>query len=843
MKCVLRYIFLTSFFLSVDALYEDIPSTTKLSSNWTAAPGPAFTDGSRLIPIITKTSNDLSLKPTIIFGFFSRYFSNDGSRSFFLGIFAGAFSIHTRSDRIRPKMLWSPNIDKPANLRATVEFTSGGNLVLKEANGTFIWSTNTSGKSVVGMSISETGNLILHDQKNQTVWSSFDHLMGDTWLPGQKLVPGQMLVSRNPGSDPDLYYLSFKDNGLYAFMEANPPQIYGKVVSADINTSLSIGRLYILGAKAGSPFSVHFFSDRPNEFHYLRLDSDGHLKVYQWAQSLETAKDDILMGTLGETLSGCAYPRVCGKYGICSSGQCSCPVGEDGDSSHFRTLDTRSPDLGCVEATQPSCNSSTFLKLEEVSYFSSDGIMVNTDLERCKQDCLNNCSCKAVSFRYHSDASSGNCSLPSEIFSLMSIRQAVVPYNSTTFLKVQRDLTAGSPTSPPSLGDGRRKKPNHRGVILASILGTILAVSVIVGIWVVLVLKRKSKYKEATEHDLSDDAEAHLDQAAGSPRRFSYKDLKLATGNFLKKIGEGGFGSVYEGTLHDGTIVAVKRLDNLGQGRKEFLAEVKTLGSIHHMNLVKLVGFCAENSHRLLVYEYMCNGSLDKWIFHLDHESTLDWQTRKKIILEIANGLSYLHEECHKRIVHADVKPQNILLDADFSVKLSDFGLARLIDKDQSEVLTTMRGTRGYLAPEWLLNNSLTEKVDVYSFGVVVLEIICGQMNFDQSQDEENEYLLHVVRRKAEYNQLYDVVDKENEDMQKHREEAVKMIRIAILCLQSDSSRRPTMSAVVKVIEGGMDMLDMLDYSFLTAIPVEAPKEGNVYGSGPQSSSILSGPR
>lgn len=179
--------------------------------------------------------------------------------------------------------------------------------------------------------------------------------------------------------------------------------------------------------------------------------------------------------------------------------------------------------------------------------------------------------------------------------------------------------------------------------------------------------------------------------------RFSYEELKVATVSFSKKLGEGGLGSVFEGRLTNGTMIAVKRLDGLCHIKKSFLAEVETVGSIHHVNLIRLIGFCAEISHRLLVYEYMSNGSLDKWIFQKNPEIILDWQCRKKIVLDIAKGLTYLHEECTHKILHLVIKPQNVLLDGNFNAKVSDFGLSKLIERDQSQTITTMRGTPGYL--------------------------------------------------------------------------------------------------------------------------------------------------
>ena len=318
----------------------------------------------------------------------------------------------------------------------------------------------------------------------------------------------------------------------------------------------------------------------------------------------------------------------------------------------------------------------------------------------------------------------------------------------------------------------------------------------LIGIFTLLFWK-KENVDEAEEY--------YLDHIPGMPTRYSYDDLQAITENFNKELGEGGFGTVFEGILPDGTKVAVKRLDGFNQIKKSFLAEVETIGSIHHFNLVRLIGFCAEKSHRLLVYEYMSNGSLDRWVFHKNPEMLLDWQHRKKIILDTARGLTYLHEECRQKIVHLDIKPHNILLDENFNAKVSDFGLSKLVDRDQSQVMTTMRGTPGYMAPEWL-SSIITEKVDVYSFGVVLLELLCGRRNLDRSQPEEEMHLLDLFRKKIKEKRLSNLVDKNSGDMQLHGEDVVNMMMVANWCLQFDFTKRPSMSMVVKVLEGVVDV-------------------------------------
>ena len=340
-----------------------------------------------------------------------------------------------------------------------------------------------------------------------------------------------------------------------------------------------------------------------------------------------------------------------------------------------------------------------------------------------------------------------------------------------------------------------------------------------------------------------EDEEEDFGNLQGTPTRFTYQQLEVATEKFNDKLGEGGFGSVFKGQLGE-DIIAVKRLDQAGQGKKEFLAEVQTIGNIHHINLVRLIGFCAEKSHRLLVYEYMPKGSLDKWIYcRRDNIAPLlEWRVRCKIITNIAKGLSYLHEDCMKKIAHLDVKPQNILLDENFNAKLSDFGLCKLIDRDMSQVVTRMRGTPGYLAPEWLTSH-ITEKADVYSFGVVVMEIVSGRKNLDTSRSDDSLHLITILEEKVKSDQLVDLIDKNSNDVQAHEQEVIQMMKLAMWCLQIDCKRRPQMSEVVKVLEGTKNAETNIEHNFVARGPANFGIVGNMRSSAPPLASDVSGPR
>ncbi|XP_029126680.1 cold-responsive protein kinase 1 [Cajanus cajan] len=289
------------------------------------------------------------------------------------------------------------------------------------------------------------------------------------------------------------------------------------------------------------------------------------------------------------------------------------------------------------------------------------------------------------------------------------------------------------------------------------------------------------------------------------PVNYKYKDLKAATKNFKaeNKLGEGGFGDVYKGILKNGKVVAVKKLV-LGKSSKmedDFEGEVKLISNVHHRNLVRLLGCCSKGQERILVYEYMANSSLDKFLFG-DKKGSLNWKQRYDIILGTARGLAYLHEEFHVSIIHRDIKTSNILLDDDLQPKIADFGLARLLPEDRSHLSTRFAGTLGYTAPEYAMHGQLSEKADTYSYGIVVLEIISGQKSTDVKGDEESrEYLLQRTWKLYEKGMHLELVDKDVDPNEYDAEDVRKIIEIALLCTQASPATRPTMSEVVVLLK------------------------------------------
>ncbi|KAL3733932.1 hypothetical protein ACJRO7_023308 [Eucalyptus globulus] len=286
---------------------------------------------------------------------------------------------------------------------------------------------------------------------------------------------------------------------------------------------------------------------------------------------------------------------------------------------------------------------------------------------------------------------------------------------------------------------------------------------------------------------------------------FTLRQIKAATNNFdaANKIGEGGFGSVYKGLLSDGTTIAVKQLSSKSkQGNREFVTELGMISALQHPHLVKLYGCCIEGNQLLLVYQYMENNSLARALFGPEEfQLKLDWGTRHKICVGIARGLAYLHEESRLKIVHRDIKATNILLDKDLNSKISDFGLAKLDEEDNTHISTKIAGTYGYMAPEYAMRGYLTDKADIYSFGVVALEVVSGRCNISYQKKDECFHLLDWAHELKKTGNLIDLVDAR---LGSHfdKEQALVMIKVALLCTDATPTLRPVMSSVVSMLEG-----------------------------------------
>ncbi|KAF8652009.1 hypothetical protein HU200_062949 [Digitaria exilis] len=542
--------------------------------------------------------------------------------------------------------------------------------------------------------------------------------LGDLMLHvGQKLMASTSETNWTNGR----FYVTVLSDGMYAFAGVDTPLPYYRIHILDVFTSF----------RGTEPdYQIQLPKDNYG-LEFVRIDWDGHLRLYQWGNSSWTSSDVL------DITDPCSYPLSCGEYGICSDGQCSCPDAALRQSGLF-DYDS----LSCGSAHKAS-----FLALPNTTTFNSV-FNWTTSEEQCKISCLNDCSCM-IAFFHRTNASSGFCYLAYEIFSMISVNRQSYSRNfsSYAFVKVQEHRTM--------LSKGK--------IAIIFVVSLVFVASVLITL--LMVLRRKST-------ELIEDGDT-IDQLPGLPTRFSFESLKLATGDFSRKIGEGGSGSVFEGHVSDKQ-VAVKRLDGINQGEMEFLMEVQTVGSINHIHL---------------------------WIFAKHQAAPLDWETRLKIIIDVAGGLAYLHSDCRQIIAHLDIKPQNILLDDMFSAKVSDFGLAKLIDREQSTVMTRLRGT------------------------------------------PENRHLVSLVQDKAKDDRMLDLIDPRSTDMELHLEEVLRVMNLALWCLQVDASRRPSMSLVVKVLEGTMSVETDLDLDLVNIDLMMANRAAHRNAVTLQIESILSGPR
>ncbi|KAF8043221.1 hypothetical protein BT93_A1537 [Corymbia citriodora subsp. variegata] len=400
----------------------------------------------------------------------------------------------------------------------------------------------------------------------------------------------------------------------------------------------------------------------------------------------------------------CEVYRLCGPFGVCSESTdnfCSCLPGFSNGSQRDWNLSDWSS--GCKRKSDLNCPANASNTEKDRFLLSSNmklpddpqSLDVRSNME-CRAACLSNCSCTAYAFK------GNNCSIwIGNLFNMQQLTQGDSAGNSF-YLRL-----AASDVEDPS------KKRNVTVIIAGSVSAAAVILAIVLfGVW------RWRRRPIVTTKTLE-----------GSLIAFAFRDLQVATKNFSEKLGGGGFGSVFKGILPDSSHIAVKKLESISQGEKQFRTEVSTIGTIQHVNLVRLSGFCSEDDKRLLVYDFMPNGSLDYHLFHRKDSKTLDWKMRYQIALGTARGLAYLHEKCRDCIIHCDIKPENILLDAKFCPKVADFGLAKLVGRDFSRVLTTMRGTRGYLAPEWISGVAITAKADVYSYGMMLFEFVSGRRN------------------------------------------------------------------------------------------------------------------
>ncbi|XP_057865340.2 L-type lectin-domain containing receptor kinase IX.1 [Cryptomeria japonica] len=406
-------------------------------------------------------------------------------------------------------------------------------------------------------------------------------------------------------------------------------------------------------------------------------------------------------------------------------------------------------------------------------------------------------------------------------------------FSSTMLPESSLDLSPGGPES---------------GVKVGVLVGSITVGLVMVGLLVLWFVVKRLKRKNQTTITLDKGSfMGELEMIQSAPHRFSYKQLAAATSNFSKAelLGTGGFGSVYRGNLNaggneEGSLVAVKRISaGSRQGEREFISEINTIGRLRHRNLVQLQGWCHERDELLLVYDYMPNGSLDKFLYDRTRDPPLDWPRRQRILCGLASALLYLHEEWEQRIIHRDVKPSNVMLDGKFNARLGDFGLARLMEHDDNSpaVMTLLAGTPGYVAPECSYTGKATTESDVFSFGIVLLEVATGRRVVERKYPLAERNLVDWVWGLYSQDRVLECVDPKLEGSGYDEEQIRRVLILGLACSHPDPQLRPSIRQAIQVLINPNEELPQLPSSRPLAIYVSLPPVGSVHSQSTLSSS------
>ncbi|KAJ0450901.1 putative glycerophosphodiester phosphodiesterase, protein kinase RLK-Pelle-LRK10L-2 family [Helianthus annuus] len=371
------------------------------------------------------------------------------------------------------------------------------------------------------------------------------------------------------------------------------------------------------------------------------------------------------------------------------------------------------------------------------------------------------------------------------------------------------------------------KHNSHKTIKILVIAGSALILILALVIFIILpqflrVEKRKTGWRKKAKYNVKFEMFLKNHEFL-APKRFSYAQVEKMTNSFKFELGQGGFGTVYKGALGNQNLVAVKILSELKGDGEDFINEVASVGRTSHVNIVSLIGFCLEGRKKALIYEFMPNGSLERFIYNRDssNSSHLGWEKLHQIAIGIARGLEYLHRGCGTRILHFDIKPHNILLDNDFCPKISDFGLAKLFREKESKIsMSRMRGTPGYIAPELFSRNfgQVSHKSDVYSYGMMILEMVGGRKNIEVGVDHTSEiYFPHWIYKKVELHEdqlgLTEIVTDEENRIAK------KMIIVGLWCIQTSPFIRPTITRVLEMLEGELESLEIPPKPYLSSPP------------------------
>ncbi|KAI5331023.1 hypothetical protein L3X38_021149 [Prunus dulcis] len=781
-----------------------------LNSLLTLSPIASLEDDLSFTPDILVEGNMTIVSPCEVFEL--GFFKPGNTSGWYLGIWYK--NVQNRT------VVWVANRDTPLSNSSGALLMTGdhGNIVLLDPSRNVTWSSNHTQVLRPNVLLLDTGNLVIKEgtENSQTFfWQSFDyptHILLPDMKLGWNLSTGlnRYLTSWKSSEDPstgdfsikldyhgfpeiflwDKHVKNFRTGPWNGMIFSGVPEMCASKHGVDFNFVTKQDEVY---------YSFSLQNKLELEYSGLTVSPNGDVQQITWVESTKMwnifqypAKDQ------------CDSYGECGPFGICdtnASPVCKCVRG-------FQPKNLEAWNLGngfdgCVRKRELRCTKDKFLRLRSVKLPESGGAFVDGDmsLEACKEKCLENCSCSAYC---NMEITNGGRGCVMWFGELMDMR---------VYADGGQDLYVR--LAPSEIGgDG---KETLAVIIVVAIVGLVILLA---GLGFYIVWKRnlrisrnartqpKCPYGRSQVVLLNEVVFTSKDFYSGERINdepelalIDFSTVAVATNNFSDEnlLGEGGFGYVYKGTLTEGQEIAVKRLSkNSGQGTEEFKNELKLIARLQHINLVRLLACCIDKDEQMLIYEYMENKSLDAFLFSGEKRSTLDWQKRYNIICGIARGLVYLHQDSRFRIIHRDLKASNILLDGEFTPKISDFGMARIFGKDQNESHTRrVVGTYGYMSPEYAMDGFFSTKSDVFSFGVLVLEIISGKMNkgfFNYSDNKPN--LLDCAWKQWKEGKGLEIVDSSLGNSY-CPSEVLRCIQVGLLCVQEHVVDRPTMSSVV----------------------------------------------
>ncbi|KAF5481162.1 hypothetical protein F2P56_001835 [Juglans regia] len=784
-------------------------------------------EGENITDEINNGSTLVSVGGNFEFGFFTPNGSSSPNR--FVGIWY----------RLDPQaVVWVAERESPipTGVIGVIRIAEDGNLeVLDTATKHTYWSTQLERSPSRNRSVKlmDSGNLVFSDDQfgKLVLWESFKKPT-DTFLPGMKMSEGLTLTSWASVGDPGIGNYTFtrtqeeeEDDQVYYMIIQKPHVRYWTRslrsnseetrdhVIEDLLSNFSMRK----GSKSkktspSTDWYMRFLpaSARNNGLRRLVMDYTGKLQ-FLWFIGGDQHKWFLIWS---EPRDECSIHNACGKSGaVCNINnkirRCKCLPGfkphnpERWDSGVFSGGCSRISDLYCGESETTAFLG---LKMMKVSQTRSRTAFLVENEEDCIKTCRDDCECQAYSYQelgnnMRRGQNATNCLTWSD--DLTDLQEEYAEGRNLSVRVAKKS----------DIVDGRYRR-------YPIVLGTIaIIILIILILCFVYYLKRRrvanrndSRSNQGNQTlnlydterrvtDLISSAEFKEEDKKGiNVPFFDLGSILAATDNFSEanKLGQGGFGPVYKGKFSGGQLIAIKRLSRgSGQGLEEFKNEVVLIAKLQHRNLVRLLGYCIVGDEKMLLYEYMPNKSLDSFLFDRTLCVLLSWETRFNIILGIARGLLYLHQDSRLRIIHRDLKTSNVLLDEEMNPKISDFGLARIFGGKQTEGSTTrVVGTYGYMSPEYALDGFFSVKSDVFSFGVVVLEIISGKRNTGFYQSEQALSLLGYAWKSWKENRALDLVDQALRETC-NPNEFLRCVVVGLLCVQEDPADRPSMSNAV----------------------------------------------